>query len=535
MRLHSITSAALCLAGLASAAFMRGNGIKVGPIDETVQLRSVSSTNQSTTGWGTFEQLLDHNDPSQGTFSQRFWYGIEHWKGPGSPIFMVNPGEQAGTNFNKTYTTTARLPGLFAQELGGAVIILEHRYWGESSPFEELTVANLTWLTLEQSIKDNVYFAKNFNPPFDTTGGSKPDKAPWVFSGGSYSGALAGWLAALEPGTFWAYHGTSGVVEIISDFWQYFTPVLEATPKNCSRDINDAIEYIDHVLLHGNTKQKHELKDKFLLADLSDADFASALEYGPWQWQSTQFYSEKVNGFNSYYRFCDYVENVWPNSTNKVPGAHGVGRAKAIEGYAKWFKEELLPGNCEASGYDDWQGTYNTGCFANQNSSNIIFKDLSPGNWGNRQWNWMLCNDPLKYWQTGAPKGQPTLVSRLVNVEYWESQCKSWFPEGGYGIEKGKTEADVNRYTGGWFAKNTTRLMDTNGQRDPWRDVTVSSIYRPGGPLESTPEHPVRVVPGGVHCPDYYGQNWEANAEVKKIAYDEVENMREWVKEFYEQ
>uniref|UniRef100_A0A8H7TUJ2 Uncharacterized protein n=1 Tax=Bionectria ochroleuca TaxID=29856 RepID=A0A8H7TUJ2_BIOOC len=99
----------------------------------------------------------------------------------------------------------------------------------------------------------------------------------------------------------------------------------------------------------------------------------------------------------------------------------------------------------------------------------------------------MLCNDPLKYWQTGAPKGQTTLVSRLVNVEYWESQCKSWFPEGGYGIEKGKTEADVNRYTGGWFAKNTTRLMDTNGQRDPWRDVTVSSIYRPGGPLESTP------------------------------------------------
>lgn len=38
-------------------------------------------------------------------------------------------------------------------------------------------------------------------------------------------------------------------------------------------------------------------------------------------------------------------QNVWPNSTNKVPGAHGVGRAKAIEGYAKWFKEELLPGS----------------------------------------------------------------------------------------------------------------------------------------------------------------------------------------------
>lgn len=70
----------------------------------------------------------------------------------------------------------------------------------------------------------------------------------------------------------------------------------------------------------------------------------SALEWGPWQWQSSQFYSVKNSGYNPYYRFCDYVENVWPNSTNKVPGALGVGLLKALDGYAKWVKEELLPG-----------------------------------------------------------------------------------------------------------------------------------------------------------------------------------------------
>lgn len=57
-----------------------------------------------------------------------------------------------------------------------------------------------------------VYFAKKFVPPFDPSGDSSSENAPYVYLGGSYPGALAGWLATLLPGEgFWAYHGTSGV------------------------------------------------------------------------------------------------------------------------------------------------------------------------------------------------------------------------------------------------------------------------------------------------------------------------------------
>jgi hypothetical protein len=100
-------------------------------------------------------------------------------------------------------------------------------------------------------------------------------------------------------------------------------------------------------------------------------------------------------------------------------------------------------------------------------------------------------------------------------------------------VQKGETADDVNAYTGGWFVENTTRLMFANGGSDPWRDATVSSKFRPGGPLESTPELPVRVIPGGVHCSDLYGQNWAVNAELKAIVDEEVANMQEWVDEFY--
>jgi hypothetical protein len=274
-KLASVAAQLLLLPGYASALFNRGHGLEIGP--EVPQSRAVSFGVNGTNGWGTFEQLLDHSDPSKGTFSQRFWYGTEYWKGPGSPIILVNPGEQTATGFNVTYTTKQRLPGLFAEALGGAVVVIEHRYWGESSPFEELTTENMKYLTLDNSLKDNTYFAENFEPPFDPSGGSAPDKAPWVFSGGSYSGALAGWLAALEDGTFWAYHGTSGVVEAVGDFWEYFVPVIEATPQNCTKDLSDVITYIDDILLNGEEEEKQALKDKFLLSDLEDADFAACV------------------------------------------------------------------------------------------------------------------------------------------------------------------------------------------------------------------------------------------------------------------
>ena len=91
------------------------------------------------------------------------------------------------------------------------------RYWGESSPYQTLNAETLQLLTLEQSIADFVHFAKVAPLPFDSKK-SNADKAPWVFSGGSYSGALAAWIESTSPGTFWAYHASSAPVQAIDDY-----------------------------------------------------------------------------------------------------------------------------------------------------------------------------------------------------------------------------------------------------------------------------------------------------------------------------
>ena len=73
-------------------------------------------------------------------------------------------------------------------------------------------------LTLKNSIADLTLFAKTVKLPFDKNGSSSATKAPWVLSGGSYSGALAAWTEHTAPGTFWAYHASSAPVEAISDY-----------------------------------------------------------------------------------------------------------------------------------------------------------------------------------------------------------------------------------------------------------------------------------------------------------------------------
>lgn len=74
--------------------------------------------------------------------------------------------------------------------------------------------------------------------------------------------------------------------------------------------------------------------------------------------------------------------------------------------------------------------------------------------------------------------------------------------------------------------------MMANGGLDPWRDSTVSSHFRPGGPEQGDN---IRVIPGGIHCSDYYGQNWAVNPGVKAIVDEEVTQMEKWIQEFYDQ
>ena len=85
-------------------------------------------------GNATFSQLIDHADPSLGTFEQFYMYDTTFYRGPGAPIVLFTPGEVNATGYT-SYLTTNRTTGVVAERIGAATIVLEHRYWGTSTPF----------------------------------------------------------------------------------------------------------------------------------------------------------------------------------------------------------------------------------------------------------------------------------------------------------------------------------------------------------------------------------------------------------------
>jgi NADH:ubiquinone oxidoreductase subunit 5 (subunit L)/multisubunit Na+/H+ antiporter MnhA subunit len=51
---------------------------------------------------------------------------------------------------------------VLAKKFGAAIVTLEHRYYGESSPFEDLTSENLKYLSSNQALFDLAAFRKFF-------------------------------------------------------------------------------------------------------------------------------------------------------------------------------------------------------------------------------------------------------------------------------------------------------------------------------------------------------------------------------------
>lgn len=89
-------------------------------------------------------------------------------------------------------------PMALARKYDGLAVIWEHRFYGESLPFNVDSATGYAsggqtaykYLTNEQALEDTVYFAQNFKPTNlqQHWTSLSPNRTPWVIIGGSYPG-----------------------------------------------------------------------------------------------------------------------------------------------------------------------------------------------------------------------------------------------------------------------------------------------------------------------------------------------------------
>jgi hypothetical protein len=77
---------------------------------------------------------------------------------------------------------------VLAENYSALLISLEHRFYGQSIPRNDVTTPNLVYLTVEQALADVAAFIDYYTASANLAG------RPWFTFGGSYPGALSAWF-----------------------------------------------------------------------------------------------------------------------------------------------------------------------------------------------------------------------------------------------------------------------------------------------------------------------------------------------------
>ena len=149
----------------------------------------------------TFENLVDHyNMQDDRTFKQRFWINDKYFKEgkEKGPIFIYICGE-----YRCSVPDTRLYPFMIGATYNARLLVLEHRFYGETQPFDDWSLENLAYLSSQQALSDLAYFLGTMKKEYDSE---------VLVIGGSYPGAISAWFRERYPHIAIGSWSSSGVV-----------------------------------------------------------------------------------------------------------------------------------------------------------------------------------------------------------------------------------------------------------------------------------------------------------------------------------
>jgi hypothetical protein len=382
-----------------------------------------------------------------------------------------------------------------AKQYKGLLVGLEHRYYGVSHPFIDLSVPNLRYLSSQQALHDLAEFIRFVNTHPPTGGGclgefgeddygsqlsmqfplavqSNIINRPLVIIGGSYPANLAAWFRQKFPHLAIGAWASSAPVQAKSDYFEYDQVVRSQLGEQCAQLVEQTTHYIEAILATKNHSLIRAVKSQFhpqMASQVTD-DVAFLYVLADIVAYTVQYDNP---GMGLRERLCS-------NSSSSSSNNNSIER---LSKFTRYFFERLhlTPAEMDMTAY------YHLSTNPSENM---------------RQWLWQSCTE-FGYWQTAPPLGQPSLRSRLID-ERWhlEKICQGLFGfPAGYTVPIEKTN---QMYGSLAIVDAVDRIFFTNGQRDPWKVLSVSVD-------SSRTATPVHMIASVGHCADLRTPNSAAD------------------------
>ena len=377
-------------------------------------------------GWTTdqwFSTKLDHFEKTTSKWFQlRYWTNEDKFDRQNGAIFLYICGEW-----------TCRPPDVKAAAMAyghsknGILIALEHRYYGDSQPFDDWSTPNLKWLNSTQALEDIHKFINYMKLVLDR----KMDRKVMIV-GGSYPGAMVAWYQHLYDDVTMVW-SSSGVVDAIEDFKMYDYGVYEATNKTpeCSEGIQAINKHFDDLFQRGNLTEITELMKYFNVENLtiSSADFMN---------------------------FLGDVFATGVQRSARVELCEEVNTQQGVDDPKPWLKDYSSIMGVDLADYD-------LSYFRNTTI------DTSKAS---RQWVYQTCTE-FGYFQT--PNTIVPMRSQLINITYWNDLCRQIYGDSISGVPD---TAMINAKYGA-LNNQGKNVYFVNSIDDSWRYAGIRNISDP--------------------------------------------------------
>jgi len=406
-----------------------------------------------------YPQKLDHFDiVGTPTWNQRYWANFDEYEEGGPAlIFIGGEGEASPTwlNYGVWYS--------IAQENKAAMFILEHRFYGQSRPTEDMSLENMKYLSSRQGLEDLATFMTSMSSTHNITG-------PWVSFGGSYPGSMSAWLKLKYPHLLAGAVSSSGPLFAKMDYFEYLGVVrdaLDTTGPGCNEAITEALEEVEILLLDDAAwpQLSEQFKTCVPLDGSNENDVKSFIE----------LLIDNLAGIVQYNGFYDMDINDVCN----IMRDESIG--SPLERFAELNSQTMVVFGSECQDHE-------FSAFTNL-LTDTSFNGVGVG-W--RQWIWQTCTEFGWYQTTNQPD---EVYGRLLDLDFFKSWCRVAFSDAWSDETFDQSMIDTNTEYGG-FNPVVENVVFVHGSIDPWHAMGV---------LEDVNEKsPSIFIEGTSHCADMY-------------------------------